>query len=200
MKFSDNTILYPDNRVLEDAISESRGLLTDEQSVAIFPDRSVTVADNFLHTRGNFEQQRFSSAVFEDLRDALQSSLTEDYRDKKPLAWAESQNNLGNILAALGQQQGNAELFEQAITCFIRALEEFDQEKSPGDWATTQYSLGAANQALGRLLDDKKPLKKAVDAYTNALLVWSKDETAEEWMLAMHQLGATLHTLSLIHI
>ena len=194
MKFTDNTILYPYNRFLESSISESRGLLTAEQSEAIFPDRSVTVADNFLHTRGNFEQQRFSSGVFEDLCEALQSSLTEAFREKEPLAWAESQNNLGNILAALGQQQGNAELFEQAKECFNRALEEFDQENSPGDWATTQFSLGTALQALGRLVDDKKSLNSAIDAYTNALLVWSRDESAEEWMLTMHNLGATFHT------
>lgn len=194
MKFSNNIILYPENRALVHAISDSRDLLTPEQSEALFPDRSVTVADNFIYTRGNFEQQRFSTGVYESLREALESTLTDELRNKEPLAWTETQNNLGNIVAALGQHQSNAELYEEALQCFNKALEEVDQEKSPLDWAATQFNLGTANQALGRLVNDKKPLKLAVDAYTKALLVWSKDETPEKWMLAMHQLGATLHT------
>ena len=193
MKFSDNTILYPYNRVLENAITESRSLLTAEQSGALFPDRSVTVADNFLHTRGNFEQQRFNSGVFENLRDALISSLENTDQENESLAWAESQNNLGNILAALGQQKGSRESFEQAIDCFNKALEVYDQESTPGDWAITQFNLGAAYQALGRLIDDKKSLNNAITAYTNALLVWSRDDSPEEWMLTMHNLGATFH-------
>ena len=193
MKFSNNTILYPVNRVLERAIASSLGMLSEELAAAATPDTQVTIADNFLFTRGNFEQHRFSTNILESLREALEGSLTDAYREQEPLAWAETQNRLGNILAALAQQQGDAELYEKAIQCFEKALEEFNQEKSPLDWAVTQYNLGTASQALGRLLGDAKPLKIAVDAYTNALLVWSREETPEDWMITMHQLGATFH-------
>jgi tetratricopeptide (TPR) repeat protein len=174
-------------------------MLSAELAEAATPDSKVTVADNFLHTRGNYEQHRFSSSVFENLRQELENSLTDaslagNGRDQEPLAWAETQNRLGNILAALGQQQSDAELYEKAIQCFNNALEELDQENSPLEWAATQYNLGTASQALGRLLEDTKPLKIAVDAYTNALLVWSRDNSPEDWMYTMHQLGATLHT------
>ena len=105
MKFSNNTILYPDNRVLERAIANAIGMLSEDLAEAATPDNEVTVADNFLHTRGNFEQHRFSSNILEDLRQALEDSLTDAYRDQEPLAWAETQNRLGNIIAALAQQQ-----------------------------------------------------------------------------------------------
>lgn len=193
MKFSEIYILYPDNRALEQAISASRDLLTPEQSAGIFPDRSVTVADNFIHTRGNFEQQRFSSNVLEDMREALEAWLTDALHEKDRMAWADGQNRLGNIYAALGQQRHHAEWHENAIDCFSKALNELSQETSPNEWAATQFNLGAASQALGRLAGDKNLLKEAVDAYTNALLVWSRDESPEEWMLAMHNLGATFH-------
>ena len=199
MKFSTNYILYPENRALERAIANSLGLLSEELVEAATPDRKVTASDNFLYTRGNFEQHNFSSKIFENLIEVLEASLADTSvsgrsRDKDPVAWAETQNNLGNVLAALGQQRRDTELFEKAIQCFHNALEEFNQENSLFEWAATQYNLGTANQALGRLLDDTKPLKAAVDAYTNALLVWSKDESPEDWMFTMHQLGATLHT------
>ena len=199
MKFSTNYVIYPENRALERAIANSIGLLSKEAAAAAVPDTGVTVADNFRYTRGNFEQNRFSSKIFESLCEALELSLADTSvsgkgRDQEPLVWAETQNNLGNILAALGQQRRDTELFERAIQCFNHALEELSQEGSPLEWAATQYNLGTANQALGRLLDAAKPLKVAVDAYTNALLVWSRDESPEDWMYTMHQLGATLHT------
>ncbi|MCG6933705.1 MAG: tetratricopeptide repeat protein [Gallionella sp.] len=198
MKFSTNYIIYPENRALERAIANSIGMLSEEAATAAVPDTGVTVADNFRYTRGNYEQHRFSSKVFESLREALEGSLTDSppkiSRDQEPLAWAETQNYLGNILAALGQQRRDAELFERAIQCFSNALEEFRQENSPLEWAATQYNLGTANQALGRLLDATKPFKIAVDAYTNALLVWTRDESPEDWMFTMHQLGDTFHT------
>jgi tetratricopeptide (TPR) repeat protein len=194
MKFSHAYIIYPRNKALERALANSLGRLGDEWVEAARPDTKVAVADNFLYTRGNYEQHRFSSNILERVREALEGSLTDQYHDQEPLAWAETQNYLGNILAALGQQRRDAEWFEQAIQCFSHALEEFRQENSPLEWAATQYNLGTANQALGRLLDATKPLKIAVDAYTHALLVWTRDEFPEDWMFTMHQLGDTFHT------
>lgn len=198
MKFSTIYLLYPRNKAMERALANSLGRLGDEWIDAATPDTKVTVADNFLYTRGNFEQHRFNSNILERVREALEGSLTAPppniSRNQEPLAWAETQNYLGNILAALGQQRRDAELFERAIQCFSNALEEFGQENSPLEWAATQYNLGTANQALGRLFDSTQPLKIAVDAYTNALLVWTRDESPEDWMFTMHQLGDTFHS------
>ena len=193
MKFSKTYILYPDNRVLERAIASSLGMLGEELAEAATPDTKVTAADIFRYTRGNYEQRSFSSNILDSVREALEASLTDEYRAKDPTGWAAAENALGNILAALGQQLRNVELYEKAIQCFNNALEEFSQEKSPLDWATTQYNLGTAMQALGRQEGDSKLLKSSIDAYTNALLVWSRKDTPEEWAFAMQQLGATFH-------
>ena len=193
MNYSQTYLFYPDNKALERAIARSIGMRGKEFVEAAAPDTRVTVADNFLHTRGNYEQHRFSSNILGSAREALEISLTDDYRDQEPLAWAETQNSLGNILAALGQQQRDVSLFEKAIQYFNKAQEVFTREKSPLDWAATQYNLGTANQALGRQLDNAKLLNASIDAYTKALLVWSRKETPDEWASAMHQLGATFH-------
>ncbi len=193
MNYSTKYILYPYNRTLERAIANSIDMLSEESAEMATPDNKVTVADNFLHTRGNYEQHRYSSSILEPLHEALEATLTDEYRNQEPLAWAETQNRLGNILAAMGQQQKDAELYEKAIECFNHALEEFSQEKSPLDWAETQNNLGTALQALGRQQESAKLLSKSVDAYTNATLVYSRKETPEEWAFTMHQLGATLH-------
>jgi tetratricopeptide (TPR) repeat protein len=194
MNYSKPYILYPVNHALERAIASSLGLLDEEVLELAAPDRSVPVADNFLYTRGNFEQHSFSANVFESLRGALEALLTDELRTKDPLAWAETQDRLGNILGAIGQQMHDPETFQKAVECFTLALEEYKQENSPLEWAATQANLATALQALGRLESDAKTLNKAVDAYTAALLVYTKKETPEEWKLIMLQLGMTLHT------
>lgn len=194
MKYSNIYTLYPRNKALERALAISLAQLGDEWGEAASPNTKVAVADNFLFTRGNFEQHRFNSNILERVREVLEGSLTDQYRDQQPLAWAETQNHLGNILAALGQQRRDAELYEKAILCFSNALEELTQDNSPAEWAATQYDLGTANQALGRLLDNTTPLNIAVDAYTNALLIWTREGSPQDWMITMHQLGATFHS------
>ena len=193
MNFSNLYIIYPVNRQLERAIADTIGMFGEELLEAAAPDNSITVADNFRYSRGNYEQHRFNSNILETLSEALQATLTDEFHQQEPAGWAELQNRLGNVLAALAQQQGNAELYEKAIACFTNALTEFDQDKTPLGWAVTHYNLATANQALGRLQENTKAFKTAVDAYTNALLVYKREETPEEWMFCMHQLGATLH-------
>lgn len=193
MNFSHTYIFYPHNKPLELALANSIGRLGDAWAEAATPDTKITVPDNFLYTRGNYEQHRFSANILDSVREALEVSLTNDDRQQEPSAWAQTQNSLGNILAAQGQQQRDVGLYEKAIQCFNQALEVYGQETSPLDWAATQYNLGTANQALGRQLDSAKLLKTAIDAYTDALLVWSRQETPEKWSTTMHQLGATFH-------
>jgi len=193
MNLSTNYIIFPPNKALESAIRNSIGMLSAEIAAVAAADTKVAVADNFRYTRGNYEQPRFSARIYESLLEALQAALTDQYHVQAPLAWAETQNQLGNILAALGQQRRDAELFERAIQCFSKALGEHTQENSPLEWAATQYNLGTANQTLGRLLEATQPFNAAVEAYTNALLVWTRDAFPEDWMFTMHQLGDTLH-------
>lgn len=187
MKYSNLYLLYPVNKVLERAIGDSLTLLSEQDATAALPDTRVTVADNFRHTRGNYEQQRYSTRILEPLCAALEASLGAAPR-------AETLNALGNVLAALGQQRRDAPMFEQAIRYFQQALTHYSPEDSPQEWAATQYNLGTALQALGRLHETTAPFKLAVDAYTCALQIWSREAYAEAWMRTMHQLGLTLHS------
>ena len=62
-------------------------------------------------------------------------------RKQDPLAWAETQNRLGNILGAIGQQLHDAATFQKAADCFTVALDEYSQEANPQEWAATQANL-----------------------------------------------------------
>ena len=194
MKFSTNTLFYPDNKALEKAVEHYKAVAADDIAVNASADNSGTVMDNFIYTRGNFEQHRYSANVFESAREALQALLTDELRNESASDWAEAHNSLGNILAAQGQNLRDVDLYKQSIASFTSALEVLSQEDSPLEWAATQSNLGTALQALGRQESDSKLMSKSVDAYTDALLVYSRKETPAEWSVVMFQLGAAFHT------
>lgn len=196
MKYSTVYPLYPENAALERAIENYLVLLSADEAAAALPDTRVAVADNFRYTRGNYAQHRYSTRILERLREALEASLADTCASNPNRA--EIQNDLGNILAALGQQRRDGALFEQSIRCFGLALEGYTQQDSPRQWAATQYNLATANQALGHLNEATAPLKFAVDAYTDAMQIWTREQSPQDWMLTMHQLGATLHTYGLM--
>jgi len=193
MNFSNLYLFYPDNRQLERAIAAAIGASSADLAAAIVPGSGGTVVDNFLHTRGNYEQHLYRGALLEPALEVFEAQLAEESPEQAPVKWAQIQNHLGNVVAALGQQHHDEALYGKAITAFESALEVLTQDAHPGEWATTQYNLGTACQALGRQENSSKLLKQAVDAYTNALLVWTQDKNPEDWSRAMHQLGNSFH-------
>ncbi|VAW80384.1 hypothetical protein MNBD_GAMMA12-2843 [hydrothermal vent metagenome] len=205
MNFSTNYTFYPDNKALEKAIEHYKSLMSDEQfsnntgeesggiADSVRADNSSTVVDNFIYTRGNYEQHRYSANVFSEARDVFGALLTDDLREKSPADWAEVHNSLGNILAAIAQSVQDGDLYKLSIASFDHALEVYSQQQSPMQWAASKANVGTALQALGRQEVDSKLMSKAIDAYTEALLVYTRKETPEEWSVVMLQLGDTFH-------
>ncbi|MFK5914700.1 MAG: hypothetical protein QM484_10005 [Woeseiaceae bacterium] len=194
MKFSTNYILYPDNKSLEKALAHYKSLISEEEAKGLSPDSRVAVADNFIHTRGNYEQHRYSANVLESARATLEALVTDKLRDESPLDWSELHNSLGNILAGLGQNLRDAGLYNLSIASFNEVLGVLSQEENPLEWAATKSNLATALQALGRQEADAKLLSNAIDEYTEALFVYSRKETPEEWSVVMFQLAATYHS------
>ena len=79
---------------------------------------------------------------------AYTEALKERTRERVPLDWAGTQNNLGNVLATLGARERGTERLEQAVTAFTEALKERTRKRVPLDWASTQSNLGRAIQIL----------------------------------------------------
>ena len=73
-------------------------------------------------------------------------------RERVPLDWASTQDNLGTALRRLGERESGTERFEEAVAAFRAALEERTRERVPLDWATTQTNLESAL----KLLDERK--------------------------------------------
>ena len=82
-----------------------------------------------------------------------QRALTERMRDRVPLAWAMTQNNLGNALRALGERESGTARLNEAVAAYREALMERTRERVPIQWTATQNNL---DRAL-KLLEERTP-------------------------------------------
>jgi tetratricopeptide (TPR) repeat protein len=75
---------------------------------------------------------------------AYRAALAEYTRERVPLDWAMTQNNLGNALSTLGARESGTARLEEAVAAYRAALAEYTRERVPLDWAMTQNNLGTA--------------------------------------------------------
>jgi hypothetical protein len=75
---------------------------------------------------------------------AHRAALEERTRDRVPLDWAATQNNLGTALKTLGERESGTARLEEAVTAYRAALAERTRDRVPLDWATTQNNLDEA--------------------------------------------------------
>jgi tetratricopeptide (TPR) repeat protein len=96
--------------------------------------------------------------------DAYREALKEQTRERVPLAWAQTQSNLGNALSNLGERESGTAKLEQAVAAYREALKEWTRERAPLDWAQTQNNLGNALSGLGQRESGTMKLEEAVAA------------------------------------
>jgi exonuclease VII small subunit len=77
------------------------------------------------------------TARLEEAVAAYRDALKEYTRERVPLEWAGTQNNLGNALQALGARESGTARLEEAIAAYRDALKERTRER-----AGTQDNLG----------------------------------------------------------
>src|SRR5215213_6794316 len=62
---------------------------------------------------------------------AYRAALEEWTRERVPLDWATTQNNLGTALQALGERESGTARLEEAVAACRAALEEWTRERVP---------------------------------------------------------------------
>ena len=126
---------------------------------------------------------------------AYRLALEEFTRDRVPLDWAVTQNNLGNALARLGEREGGTARLGEAVAAFRLALEERTRARVPLDWAMTQNNLGNALASLGAREAGTARLGEAVAAYRAALEEFTRDRVPLDWAATQDNLGIALTRL-----
>ena len=123
------------------------------------------------------------------------AALGERTRDRVPLDWAMTQNNLGTALQTLGERESGTARLEEAVAAYRAALEEWTRDRVPLNWAGTQNNLGAALQTLGARESGTARLEEAVAAYRAALEERTRDRVPLDWATTQNNLGNALWTL-----
>jgi tetratricopeptide (TPR) repeat protein len=118
-------------------------------------------------------------------------------RERAPLEWATTQNDLGNALWTLGVRENGSARLEQAVAAYREALKERTRERVPLQWASTQNNLGNALAALGVRETGNARLEQAVAAYRDALQVDTRERMPLDWAMTQTNLGISLWTLGI---
>jgi len=116
-------------------------------------------------------------------------------RERVPLDWAMTQNNLGNALRILGERESGTGRLEEAVTTYREALKERTRERVPLDWAMTQNNLGNALWRLGEQESGTGRLQEAVTAYREALKEYTRERVPLDWAMTQNNLGNALWRL-----
>ena len=116
-------------------------------------------------------------------------------RERVPLDWAGTRNNLGNALGKLGERESSTARLEEAVTAFRDALKERTRERVPLDWAGTRNNLGNALRTLGERERGTVRLEEAVTAFRDALKELTRERVPLDWAVTQNNLGNALQTL-----
>ena len=81
-------------------------------------------------------ERQGGTAKLEEAVAAYRAAL-EETRERVPLGWAMTQNNLGNALRALGERESGTARLEEAVAAYRAALQERTRERVPLNWATS---------------------------------------------------------------
>jgi tetratricopeptide (TPR) repeat protein/pimeloyl-ACP methyl ester carboxylesterase len=171
---------------------ETARLLTDFASGADEAGASLMQLGTALAVLGEREsgKARLQAAI-----DAYRAALEQRTRERAPLDWAKTQNNLGIALMRLGERENGTAHLEAAALAYRTALEEFSRERVPHDWALTQNNLGNALMALGRRESGTARLEEAVNAYRAALEERTRERVPLGWAMTQNNLGNALMAL-----
>ena len=89
---------------------------------------TLVILADALQTLGD---QSGQNAPLQEAVDAYRAALQELTRERVPLDWAVTQNNLGNALSRLGERESGTQRLEEAVDAYRAALQERTRERVP---------------------------------------------------------------------
>ena len=119
------------------------------------PERSWQYACGSRRARGR-------TATLEDAVIVYREALNEFTRERAPLQWATIQNNLGAVLATIGEEGSGTLSLELAVAAYREALKERTRDRAPLDWSMSTGNQGVALMLLAERLGNPDMAKTAL--------------------------------------
>jgi tetratricopeptide (TPR) repeat protein len=158
-------------------------------------DTRGSVLHSYALVRQTIGDQAGSSDDLQQAVAAYHAALQESPRERVPLDWARTQNNLGTALSMLGERESGTARQEEAVAAYRDALQEYTRERVPLQWAMTQNNLGNALKKLGERETGTGRLEDAIAAYRDALQEYTRERVPLQWAMTQNNLGAALQAL-----
>jgi len=155
----------------------------------------------FLIQRGAVIDPALGNRKLREALELCRGTLALTSRDAAPQDLADTQNNLGAVLEALGRRSSgeqSAQYLAQSVAAFRRALEVRTREQLPQEWAITQNNLGIVLRELGGRSSGEQSaqyLAQSVAAHRSALEVFTREQLPQKWAMTQNNLGNTLQYL-----
>jgi tetratricopeptide (TPR) repeat protein len=169
--------------------------IVKKQSPNFDTDTRGSVLHSYALVRQTIGEQAGSNDDMQQAVASYREALQEWTRERVPLKWATTQNNLGTALMGLGERESGTARLEEAVTAYREALWERTRERVPLDWAMTQNNLGAALTSLGERESNTARIEEGIAAYREAFQEWTRERVPLEWAAVQNNLGAALTTL-----
>ena len=170
-------------------------------AAAVFPPNSAYENKRIGYLRREASALYRQGSEFGD-NDALRTSIERfrrliemTPRERVPLEWARTQNNLGNALERLGERESGTARLNEAVGAYREALKEQTRDRAPLDWGRTQLGLVFALYRLGWREDETARLEEAVAACQEALRELTRERVPLDWARAQNSLANALTAL-----
>jgi tetratricopeptide (TPR) repeat protein len=165
--------------------------------VAQSADQRAVILNDLGNSLWRLGERESSTARLYEAIKAYHDALKENTRDRAPLDWAMTQNNLGNALQTVAPLETDNTIarLNEAVHAYRESLKEYTRELTPVDWARTQSNLGNALSTLGEVESGTARLHEAVAAFRDALTVRIRERAPLEWATTQDSLGTALSTL-----
>ncbi len=149
-------------------------------------------------------ERESGTARLEEAVAAYRAALQERTRERVPMDWAMTLNNLGATLWRLGEREsgtpasaGAGQLrLEEAVAAYRAALLEYTRARVPLDWAMTQNNLAPALHKHGDRESGTARLAEAVAAYRAALQERTRERVPLDWAATQFNLANALALLA----
>jgi tetratricopeptide (TPR) repeat protein len=112
--------------------------------------------------RATLGRRRNDLSLLERAFNGLNRVFQATDRSRAPLLWAELQDQMGGVLAAMGERYSEPVVIEEAIAAFAAALEERRVENTPLLWARSLANQAEAMLQLARRSKDRELAQKAL--------------------------------------
>jgi tetratricopeptide (TPR) repeat protein len=129
-------------------VDRVRNLLNERSHKGWTREATAQVQVVFANALITLGEQTGGSDYLVEAIGTFREALKEYTRERGPLNWAATQNNLGNALETLGERESGTARLEEAVTAYRQALTVFSPETSPYYHQGTEQNLTRVEQLI----------------------------------------------------